>query len=153
MKGKVIIFVLVVSLAINAAVLGAMTYHYYREAYLAKGAPCPLSPAHQHLYQQLGLSSTQLAQMEPMAQKFHEKLSQLETAVRARNERLVVLLGQKEIDPAQVEGLRKEISGLQDEIQKEVIAHIFETKKILDPKQQKQFFTLINKAMPLQQIE
>jgi Spy/CpxP family protein refolding chaperone len=153
MKRKSLLFVVVLSLAINASVLGTMGYHYYRDASLAKDAPCPLSPAHQHLYQQLGLSTPQLAQMEPVAQKFHERLGELETAVKGGNERLVELLGQKVVDPVQVEGLRKEIAGIQDEIQKEVIAHILESKKILDAKQQKQFFALMNQSMAAGQIK
>src|SRR5512136_2150231 len=140
MKGKGFIFILVLSLAINASILGAMAYHYYRDASLVKEAPCPLSPAHQHLYQQLGLSAPQLAQMEPLAQKFHERLGQLEGDMKGKNERLVELLRQREIDPVQVERLRKEIAGIQDAIQKEVIAHILDSKKILDAKQQNQFF-------------
>ena len=153
MKGKSLLFVLVLSLALNASVLGTMGYHYYRDASLAKDAPCPLSPAHQHLYQQLGLSTPQLAQMEPLAQKFHERLGQLESAMKGKNESLVELLGQKEVDPGRVEGLRKEISGIQDEIQKEVIAHILETKKILDAKQQNQFFALMSKSMAAGEIK
>jgi len=152
MRGKGLIFVLVLSLAINASILGAVAYHYYRDASLAKEAPCPLSPAHQHLYQQLGLSAPQLAQMEPLAQKFHERLGQLETAMKGKNERLVELLGQREVDPVQVEGLRKEIAGIQDEIQKEVIAHILDSKKILDAKQQNQFFALMSQSMATGQI-
>src|SRR5208337_1782021 len=108
MKRKSLLFVLILSLAINASILGTMGYHYYRDASLAKDAPCPLSPAHQHLYQHLGLSTPQLAQMEPVAQKFHERLGQLETAMKGENERLVELLGEREVDPGQVEGLRKE---------------------------------------------
>jgi Spy/CpxP family protein refolding chaperone len=153
MRGKVFIFVLVLSLAINASILGSMGYHYYRDASLAKSTPCPLSPAHQHLYQQLGLSAPQLAQMEPLAQKFHERLGQLETAMKGKNERLVELLGQKVVDPVQVEGLRKEIAGIQDEIQKEVIAHILDSKKILDAKQQNQFFALMSQSMAAGQIK
>jgi len=153
MKRKSLLFVLVLSLAINASVLGTMGYHYYRDASLAKEAPCPLSPAHQHLYQQLGLSTPQLAQMEPVAQKFHERLGELETAMKGKNERLVGLLGQKVVDPVQVEGLRKEIAGIQDDIQKEVIAHILESKKILDAKQQKQFFALMSQSLPTGQIK
>ena len=141
------------SLAINASILGTIGYHYYRDASLAKDAPCPLSPAHQHLYQQLGLSTPQLAQMEPVAQKFHERLGQLETAMKGKNERLIELLGQREVDPGQVEGLRKEIAGIQDEIQKEVIAHILETKRILDQKQQNQFFALMSQSMATGQIK
>jgi Spy/CpxP family protein refolding chaperone len=147
MKGKSLIFVLILSLAINASILGTMGYHYYREASSAKDAPCPLSPAHQHLYQQLGLSTPQLAEMEPLAQKFHERLGKLGIAMKGENERLVELLGQKVVDPVQVEGLRKEIAGIQDEIQREVIAHILESKKILDAKQQKQFFALMSQSM------
>jgi len=147
MKGKSLIFVLILSLAINASILGTMGYHYYREASSAKDAPCPLSPAHQHLYQQLGLSTPQLAEMEPLAQKFHERLGKLGIAMKGENERLVELLGQKVVDPVQVEGLRKEIAGIQDEIQREVIAHILESKKILDAKQQNQFFALMSQSM------
>ena len=153
MKGKNLVFVLILSLAINASILGTIGYHYYRDASLAKDAPCPLSPAHQHLYQQLGLSTPQLAQMEPVAQKFHESLGLLETAMKGKNERLVELLGQKDVDPIQVEGVRKEIAGIQDEIQKEVIAHILETKRILDQKQQNQFFVLMSQSMATGQIK
>ena len=102
MKRKSLLFVLVLSLGINASVLGTMGYHYYRDASLAKEAPCPLSPAHQHLYQQLGLSTPQLAQMGPVAQKFHERLGELETAMKGENEGLVELLGKKVVDPVQV---------------------------------------------------
>ena len=153
MKGKNLLFVLVLSLAINASILGTMGFRYYRDASLAKDAPCPLSPAHQHLYQQLGLSTPQLAQMEPVAQKFHERLGELEAAMKGKNERLVELLGQKEVDPGQVEGLRKEIAGIQDEIQKEVITHILETKRILNQKQQKQFFALMSQSWATGQIK
>jgi Spy/CpxP family protein refolding chaperone len=147
MRGKGFIFILVLSLAINASILGAVVYHYYRDASLAKEAPCPLSPAHQHLYQQLGLSAPQLAQMEPLAQKFHERLGQLEGDMKRKNEGLVELLRQREIDPAQVEELRKEIAGIQDAIQKQVIAHILDFKKILNAKQQNQFFVLMSQSM------
>ena len=153
MRGKLFVFILFLSLAINASVLGTVGFRHYHEASLAKEAPCPLSPSHQHLYQHLGLSTAQLAQMEPLAQIFHEQLGKLELAMKGKNERLVELLGQKEVDPVQVEGLRKEIAGIQDEIQKEVIAHILESKKILDAKQQNQFFALMSQGMAAGQIK
>jgi hypothetical protein len=39
------------------------------------------------------------------------------------------------------------MAGIQDGIQKEVIAHILETKKILDSKQQERFFALMRQSM------
>jgi Spy/CpxP family protein refolding chaperone len=147
MNKKGLMVALVLSLAINASILGTAGYRYYWNSRWARSAPCPLSSTHQHLYQELGLSPQQLSAMEPLARKFHERLADLGASMKGKNERLVDLLGQKEVDPVQVEGLRKEIAGIQDEIQKEVITHILETKKILDAKQQNQFFGLMSRAM------
>jgi Spy/CpxP family protein refolding chaperone len=46
-----------------------------------------------------------------------------------------------------IENLRKEMAGIQDEIQKEVITHITELKKILAPDQQEHFFNLMRQSM------
>jgi Spy/CpxP family protein refolding chaperone len=59
---------------------------------------------------------------------------------------LVTLL-QKNSDPVKIENLRKEMAGIQDEIQKEVILHITEVKRILDPQQQQRFFDLMRQNM------
>ena len=147
MKAKVFIFILVLSLAINAAGLATMGYHYYRNNYLIPSTPCPVSSEDHHLYQDIGLSSQQLATMEPLARKFHRRLTELSASMEGKKENLVDLLSQKDVDPAKVEGLRKEMAGIQDEIQKEVIGHILETRKILDAGQQQRFFDLMRQSM------
>jgi Spy/CpxP family protein refolding chaperone len=147
MKAKVFIFILVLSLAINGAGLATMGYHYYRNNYLIPSTPCPVSSEDHHLYQDIGLSSQQLATMEPLARKFHRRLTELSTSMEGKKENLVDLLSQKDVDPAKVEGLRKEMAGIQDEIQKEVIGHILETRKILDAGQQQRFFDLMRQSM------
>jgi Spy/CpxP family protein refolding chaperone len=105
-----------------------------------------MSPADSHLYQSLGLSKVQLSKMEPLAQKFHARLAELGSRMEEKREALADLL-QKDSDPASIENLRKEMAGIQDEIQKEVIAHIMESKKILDPIQQQRFFDLMRQSM------
>jgi len=146
MRSKWLTFTLILSLAINAAVLATMGYHYYVNASTTRSAPCPMSPGDSHLYQSLGLSGSQLSKMEPLAQKFHERLSGLGAAMRGKRELLVDLLA-KDGDPASLENLRREMAGIQDEIQREVITHIMETKKILDAKQQQRLYDLIKKSM------
>ena len=84
--------------------------------------------------------------MEPLAQKFHGRLAELGAAMEEKKEVLVALL-QKNGDPVKIENLRKEMAGIQDEIQKEVITHITELKKILDPNQQQRFFDLMRQSM------
>jgi Spy/CpxP family protein refolding chaperone len=146
MKSKWLTVVLVLSLAINAGVLVSMGYHYYVNASTPSSAPCPLSPGDSHLYQSLGLSTAQLAKMDPLAHKFHGRLAELGAAMEGKRELLVDLLA-KDGDPAGMENLRKEMAGIQDEIQREVISHIIETKKILDTRQQQQLHDLIKKSM------
>jgi protein CpxP len=146
MRSKWLTVILFLSLAVNAGVLATMGYHYYRNTSLIPSAPCPLSPGDSHLYQSLGLSNAQLAKMEPLAQKFHGRLSELGAAMEGKRGLLVDLLA-KDGDPASIENLRREMAGTQDEIQREVITHIMESKKILDPNQQQRFFDLMRQSM------
>jgi Spy/CpxP family protein refolding chaperone len=146
MRSKWLIVILILSLAINAGVLVSMGYHYYTNASTPSTAPCPMSPGDSHLYQSLGLSNLQLSKMEPLAQKFHGRLAELGSAMEEKKETLTDLL-QKDSDPMKIENLRKEMAGIQDEIQKEVIVHIMESKKILDPQQQQRFFDLMRQNM------
>ena len=146
MRSKWLILILILSLAINAGILVSMGYHYYVNASTPSSAPCPMSPGDSHLYQSLGLSNLQLSKMEPLAQKFHGRLAELGSAMEEKKEVLLALL-QKNSDPVKIENLRKEMAGIQDEIQKEVIVHIMESKKILDPQQQQRFFDLMRQNM------
>ena len=123
-----------------------MGYHYYVNASTPSSAPCPMSKGDSHLYQSLGLSNLQLSKMEPLAQKFHERLAELGARMEEKKETLTNLL-QKDSDPVKIENLRKEMAAIQDDIQKEVIVHIMESKKILDPNQQQRFFDLMRQSM------
>jgi len=105
-----------------------------------------MSPGDSHLYQSLGLSNLQLSKMEPLAQKFHERLAELGARMEEKKEILTNLL-QKDSDPVKIENLRKEMAAIQDDIQKEVITHITELKKILDPDQQQRFFNLMRQSI------
>src|SRR4030043_199391 len=151
MRSKWLTIVLFSSLAINAGVLAAMGYHYPRNASLTSSVPCPVSSGDSHLYQSLGLSKVQLSKMEPLAQRFHARLAELGTLMERKKETLTGLL-QKDSDPVSIENLRKEMAGVQDEIQKEVIVHIMESKKILAPIQQQRFFDLMRRNMTHAQI-
>ncbi len=143
MKGKLFIIVLTLSLAVNASAIGTIGYHYWRNTCLTPSAPCPLNQEGHRPYQDLGLSPEQLAKMTSLAQTFHGRLNELEAAVDARRNLLIDCLGENQIDLPRTETLRKEIAGYQDEIQKEVIGHIAESKKIMNPDQQKRFIELL----------
>ena len=143
MKGKLLIVVLTLSLAVNLSGLATIGYHYWRNTCFTPSAPCPLNQEDHYLYQDLGLSPEQLAKMAPLAGSFHRRLNELEAGIEAKRNLLIDCLGEKEIDLPRTEAIRKEIAAFQDEVQKEVIAHIAESKKIMNPAQQKRFIELL----------
>ena len=143
MKRKFLIVILTLSLAVNLSGLATIGYHYWRNTGLTPSAPCPLSPEDPHLYQALGLSPGQLETMASLSQSFHGRLGELEALIAAKRNLLIDLLGENEIDLRRTETIRKEIAGYQDEIQKDVIAHIAESKKIMTSDQQKRFIELL----------
>jgi hypothetical protein len=143
MRRKSLYIVLILSLAINVSVLATIGYHFYRNACIAPSAPCPLNPSDRHLYESLGLSSGQMAQMSPLARLFHDRLNGLESAIAVKRNLLIDVLGEDGIDLPRTEAIRREIASLQDEIQKEVITHIAESKKIMNLDQQKRFIELL----------
>jgi hypothetical protein len=146
MRSKWLMIALFLSLAVNAGVLATTGYYYYRTTSPTSSAPCPMSPGDSHLYESLGLSKVQLSKMEPIAQKFHGRLGELAALMEGKKEALLNLL-QNDSNPENIEHLRKEIAGIQDEIQKEVITHIMESKKILESGQQQRFFNLMRQNM------
>ena len=143
MKGKLLIVILTLSLVVNASVVATIGYHYWRNTCLTPSASCPLNQGDHYAYQDLGLSPEQLAKMTALAGSFHGRLNELNAGIEAKRNLLIDSLGAVKIDLSRTEAIRKEIAVFQDEVQKEVIAHIAESKKIMTPAQQKHFIELL----------
>jgi len=123
MKGKLLVIVLTLSLVVNASAVATIGYHYWRNTCLTPSAPCPINQEDHHPYQDLGLSPGQLAIMASLSDSFHRRLNELESAVAAKRNLMIDLLGEDMIDLPRTEAIRKEIAAFQDEVQKEVITH------------------------------
>jgi Spy/CpxP family protein refolding chaperone len=147
MGKKVWILILILSLAINAAAFTTMGFNYYHRASTTPSALCPVSPGDQHLYKALGLSEPQLTRMDSIARAFHSRLDRLGSDMSEKRGLLLNLLKQKDADSEKIEKLRKEMAGIQDEIQREVITHIEAIKEILNPEQTEHFFSLLRNSM------
>ena len=147
MRNKGLILVLILSLGINAAVLAIGAYQYYCSTGLTPSTSCPVFPKDQHLYQALGLSASQLSRMESMAHMFHARLEKLHSAMVVKKNLLLDFLSQEEVGSGKIEKLRQDMATIRDEIQKEVITHILEVRKVLNAKQREHFFDLLSKSM------
>ncbi|MDD5169711.1 MAG: periplasmic heavy metal sensor [Syntrophales bacterium] len=147
MKRKWLMIILVLSLAVNMAVIATVGYHYFRNTCMTPATPCPLNQESRHLYESLGLSEAQAAKMIPLSHSFHGQLASWESRIEAKRDHLLGLLGHDNIDRKAIEETRREIATLQDELQRGVVAHVIEVKGNLNPEQQKQFFEMLRSGM------
>ena len=147
MRNRWVTMILVLSLAINAAVLAVAGYGYYHNGSRSTTAAGRLPAADHHFYKKLGLTSAQLAKMTPMAASFHEHLKSLHSEMQGKKNAMLSLLGGKDVAPDRIEALHKEMAAIQNEIQKTVITHVRAVKEILNPGQRKRFFDLLRKSM------
>jgi Spy/CpxP family protein refolding chaperone len=135
----------VLSLAVNAAILGTLGYHYFTNPPQRGPASC-FTAGDGHLYQSLGLTGEQLSKMEPLAYAFHRHMDAMKASMEQKRGLLIDWLHRGD-DPDKIEGLRAEMASIQDAIQKEVIVHISDIRKILDSTQQERFFHLMRESM------
>ena len=147
MRNKTLIGVLILSVAINAAVLTSWGYQYFRIRRPVSSTACPFTPREHHFYQQLDLSQPQRHQIDPLAHKFHSRLATLHAAMETKKNRLVKLLSQDSLNPDRIEPLRREMAGIQQEIQKDIIEHILNIRNILTSEQQQRFFALLHQSL------
>jgi len=145
MRSNWLAAILILSLAFNAAVLGTLGYHYFIKQPQSGPTPC-FSTGDGHFYQSLGLSEAQLEKMEPLAHAFHQRMAEMKASMEQKKDLLIDLL-QRGDDPDRTDALRTEMASIQDTIQKAVISHIADIKKVLDSKQQEQFFNHMRQSM------
>jgi Spy/CpxP family protein refolding chaperone len=85
--------------------------------------------------------------MEPLSKLFHARLAALKSKAAVKRDILIRLLEKEELDRRLIEKTRKEIAAIQDEIQREVVVHITQTREILNPEQKKRFFEMLQNSM------
>ena len=147
MRNRWVTMILVLSLAINAAVLAVAGYNYYGSSSQPTTAAAHSSEGDHHFYEKLGLTPVQLAKMTPMAAAFHESLKSLHSEMDEKKDAMISLLGGEDVAPTRIEALRIEMAAIQDGIQKTVITHVLDVKQILDPNQRERFVDLLRRSM------
>ena len=151
MRNRWVTMILVLSLAMNAAVLAVAGYNYYGSSSQPTTAAGHSPEGDHHFYEKLELTPAQLAKMPPMAATFHESLKSLHSEIDEKKDALINLLGGEDVAATRIEVLRKEMAAIQDGIQKTVIAHVLDVKEILDSSQRERFFDLLRRSMTREQ--
>lgn len=147
MKNRWIVMILVLSFAMNSAVVAVVGYHYFDSRSRPDNDVGHAHDIERPFYEALGLSTTQLKKMKPLADSFHERLKSLYSGMSGKKNKMISLLEDADASPVRIETLRLEMAAIQDTIQKTVITHVLEVKKILSPDQRERFFNLLRRSM------
>jgi Spy/CpxP family protein refolding chaperone len=147
MKKRLLILGLTFSVAINIGVLGSAGYSRLKicgkERSHQEGEHSPMS----FLGKELSLSQSQAREMESLRKALELKMEEIREQLRDKRVQLVNLLMEAEADHEKINIRLNEIESLQTELQKLVIDHLLQEKKILSPEQQKKFFSIISKRL------
>jgi len=132
------------SIILNFVFIGTATF-YKLSSHAATArtteANCPF------LYQKLNLSPEQLARMEPVRDRFHERLSKIGDEIKTKQLELIDLLAAPELDHGAVDAVRERINQLQKTTQDTILDHIVEETGIFNPEQRQGFFNLIRERI------
>ena len=147
MKTNRLKFILALSLALNVSFLAAAGYTYYKKAgewvtplgfRMEKG---------KFLFEKLSLKPGQLEAMRARAVPFRAKIEKKRDTILEKREELFNLLRAGNPDRLAIDARISEISRMQADMQRAIVAHILDMKTVLDKDQGKKFLDLIENAM------
>jgi Spy/CpxP family protein refolding chaperone len=156
MKSNLLKYILVLSLLLNFSLLGTAGYTYYQQnryrpspfGYGAPGRmPAGCTSTQPYLFEALSLKPEQRKLFEQKAPLFHQALDKKRQEVDRLRRSLFDLMGADHPDSKVIEATIAEINGVQEAMQKLVVAHMLQFKSMLDKDQQKKFFDLIEGEM------
>ena len=152
MKGKILISVLVLSLAMNFGVAAMFGRHFVQTKTADNPQNCPFSSNDDHLYTLLGLTPEQQESITPVARDFHENIDKLSSEIHQKRNIMLTMMEQDPVDMDRVNLVKKEMLSLQFTLQQQVFDHILEMKHMLKPEQGKVFFQALRQSFITQDV-
>lgn len=147
MKLKILIILLMVSLALNLGILVKVVFKS-TPAEAAQEASCIHSQwKDSPICHQLNLSGQQVQQMEKYREQFQERISPLQLELEKERLKLFQVLKQDTLAQGEADKILLQISHLQTEIQKSFVQHFFQIKGIFNKDQQEQFFSCLGQCL------
>jgi Spy/CpxP family protein refolding chaperone len=138
---------LAVSLVFNLSVLGAAGYFYYTKNNYWVSPLGVRIQKDRFLFEELSLRPDQMQRMREKAILFRGRVVKKRVEIEAKRNHLFSLMRADVPDRNAIKVTLSEITGLREEMEGMVTAHILEVKASLEKDQQKKFLDLIENAM------
>ncbi len=140
-------YILILSLLMNASLLGAAGYTHYRQSRYRMATPDNCPAQGNYLFEELSLKPEQIKLFQQKAALFHRAVAEKKNEVNQLRTSLVALMRVDHTDNLAIERTIAHINKIQEEMQNTVVSHMLEFKSMLDRKQQKKFLDLVEGSM------
>lgn len=145
MKTKIMVILLVLSLAFNLGIIVTFGYHKlsrrdFRKEFDRAGG------YRNRMQKMFNLSEEQVRFMEQDREEAQKEIKPIMDELQKKRAELFALLNADNIDNTKVEKLINDIALLQVKIEKNVVSHLIKVRKNLTPEQQEKFKAIIPKG-------
>jgi len=138
MKKTALYLVLIFSLAINIAIAATLGFHYWRGPGRGRaGLMCGQKPLRMFMRENLQLEGEEIARFQTLFSRNREDLLHLRDQISQERQMLLDLIGNHEVDQAQIDQQIERISALQAKMQKIVVSQIINMKSYLPEEKQR----------------
>ena len=135
MRHQLLRFLFLLSVAINAGVIGAVAWHHYGPA----AGPEEAAPPGGGLRQDLRLTGEQAQEFDRLYAELEARVAAGRERMRDRRRALFEVLGAPDADPAALDAVLAEISGIQADIQRAVADYLLAQARLLAPDQRARY--------------
>lgn len=140
-------FLLFASVVLNVSFISAAAYRYYSHSN-DWVSPFGARMSRDHfIFEELSLSPEQLASLKQKAIPFRREIDGRMRRIIEKRKKVVELLRMDRPDQKALDAVITEISAMQQDMQRRIVAHMLEVKSSLDKEQQQKFLDLIEQRM------
>jgi Spy/CpxP family protein refolding chaperone len=148
MSNKILIIILIISVAINLAAVFTLGYYWIsdtrRTPFVRRPYDRRAEVHHRFIAREVGLDKAQIEQLNEMREKMAEVMGPIQREIVSRRRELMDLLRQSDPDTARAAMLLKEISTLQTEHERKAFEAFTKVKEMLTPEQQEKLGAILD---------
>lgn len=145
MKGKLLKFILIISLILNFSMLATTGYYYCRDSGCLGIFSGRSARKMEILSKSLGLTPDQQKNIKEKDVAFRRSVTETREKISGKRMTLIDLLQKDNPDREAINTLLSDIASLQKQTQMLVVEHIIEERAVLNKEQQKKYSELIKK--------
>jgi len=151
MKNKILIIVLILSLAVNAGIIISMAFHVNAIRKFVRGEPFEMkrNPIVRNIERKMGLSKIQTEEINKIMSQAMEDVKPLRQQIMEKRKELMAMLSGDKIDPNKKKKLLDDIFALQRQVEEKIIDNMVSIRQKMTPEQRQKMNKFFDKRMDM----